>query len=92
VVQRGLGRQEAHALLAHHYRQLGGEWEDGRLLQLWAFLEDDESCPLTREDLEAAFDIDRLVGAAVMVAESVASDEVGDLMEPADPAWPGDLV
>lgn len=93
MVDAGMSRTDAHSLLNHHYAQIGGpDPESQRTLTLVYHLEQDEACPLTREQVIAAMDPARLIGMAPMIAEALATRAAGTLEEPRDQSWPGDLI
>jgi adenylosuccinate lyase len=93
LVESGMPRQEAHAVLRDFYRQIGGpDCESNRVLTLVYHLENLDGYPLTKEQIEAAFDPQMLVGSAVAIVEAVVGAEFGEMLADADPEWPGDLV
>lgn len=93
MVDAGMSRTDAHSLLNHHYGQIGGpDPESQRVLTLVYHLEQDEACPLTREQITLALDPARLVGMAPVVADALARRAQDALEEERDPEWPGDLV
>jgi adenylosuccinate lyase len=90
LVRRGVPRTKAHEVLRHHYQQLGRpDCESQRLLTLAYHLEnEDEQFRLTQQQVEEAFDLERLVGLAPRLALTMASDEMGEALEPLDFSWP----
>jgi adenylosuccinate lyase len=94
LVENGVPRQRAHEVLRHHYREIGSpDCESNRVLTLAFHMEnEDQEFRLTKEQIEAAFDPQMLVGSAVAIVEAVVGAEFGELLADADPEWPGDLV
>jgi adenylosuccinate lyase len=93
LVGGGMPRTEAHEALRGLYRAIGHpDCEGSRLSTLVHYLENLDECPLTEEQIEAAFNVDALVGDAVTIATSIVDAEFGQALAAADPAWPGDLV
>jgi adenylosuccinate lyase len=94
LVRRGVPRQKAHELLRHCYQQLGRpDCETQRLLTLaYRLVNEDSEFRLSPEEMEAAFNIDTLVGDAVAIVELVVDAELDEVLADADLTWPGDLV